>query len=103
MKSKNKKQGGAYRYYKQRSSLHAKSGKKRGGQANTQIVTLDGWMAHQNVNRKLVWVCDNKGKKVCEFMVDEMLTAEQLKEYIRYCQKYCVAEANNGKKETAAV
>lgn len=98
MKSKNKKTGGAYRLYKQRSSLHGKSGKDRRGQSNQQNVTLDGWMAHQNVNRKLVWVCDNKGKKMCEFMVDDMLTAEQLKEYIRYCQKYCVAEANNGEK-----
>lgn len=88
MKSKNKKQGGAYRRYKQNVSLHAKKGKSRKGQANTQTVTLDGWMAHQNVNRKLVWVCDNKGKKITEFMFDDMLTAEQMKECIRYSQKY---------------
>lgn len=94
MKSRNKKQGGAYRLYKQRSSLHAKQGKNRRGQSNQQTVTLGGWMAHQNTNRQIVWVCDNKGKKISEFMVEEMLSAEKLKEYIVYCQKYCRTESS---------
>lgn len=42
MKSVTKKQGGAYRRYKQNVSLHAKKGKSRKGQANTQTITLDG-------------------------------------------------------------
>ena len=95
MKSRNKKQGGAYRNCKQRSSLHAKKGKDRSkcrGQFNTQTVTHDGWMAHQIFNKKYVWVCDNKGKKVGEFMVENRLTADQLKEYIIYCKKYPIAE-----------
>lgn len=66
--------------------------RKRHSRQNTVTVTLDGWMAHQNVNRAHVWVCDNKGKKVGEFMKEERLTAEQLKEYIIYCRKYPVKE-----------
>lgn len=89
MKSKNKKQ----QKHKQRSTLYTPKGKK--GQATTQTISHEGWMAHQNINRKLVWVCDNKGKKMCDFMVDEMLTEEKLVEYIKYCQKYCVAEAKD--------
>ena len=88
MKTKKKKQ----QKHNQRSTLFVPSKPKTKKPENTQLVTLDGWMAHQNVRRRLVWVCDNKGKKMCEFMVDELLTAEQLKDYIRYCQKYCVAE-----------
>ena len=93
MKSRGKKQGTACRYAQQKKSLHAKKGKDRSksrGRSNTQTVTLDGWMAHQNVSKQYLWVCDNKGKKVGEFMVEEKLTAEQLKEYILYCRKYPV-------------
>ena len=95
MKSRNKKTGGAYRHYKQRSSLHAKKGKDRSKskeQPNTQTVSHNGWMAYQNVNRQYVWVCDDKCKKVGEFLVEEKLTAEQLIEYILYCKKYPVKE-----------
>lgn len=88
MKSKSKKQ----QKPRQRSTLYSPKGK--GGQQNTQLVTHEGWMAHQNVKRKLVWVCDNKGAKKGEFMVDELLTPEKLTEYILYCKKY-----NNPKKE----
>ena len=91
MKSKNRKNGGAYRYAQQKKSLHAKKGKDRSkskGQTNQLTVSHEGWMAHQNVSRQYVWVCDNKGKKVGEFLVEEKLTAEQLTEYILYCKKY---------------
>ena len=90
MNSRSKKTGGAYRYAKQRSTLHAKKGKDRGksrGQYNTQTVTHNGWMAHQDIRKKEVWVCNNKGKKVTAFMPEEPLTADQLKEYIIYSQK----------------
>lgn len=95
MKSRNKKTGGAYRHYKQRSSLHAKKGKDRSKskeQPNTQTVSHNGWMAYQNIRKKEVWVCDNKGKKVTSFMPETPLTAEQLKEYIIYSQKVIVTE-----------
>ena len=87
MKTKNKKQ----QKNKARSNLYSPS-KTKG--RNTQLVTHEGWMAHQNVRRKLVWVCNEKGKKMGEFMVDDLLTPEKLTEYILYCQKY-----NNPKKE----
>ncbi|MBR2503316.1 MAG: hypothetical protein IKB62_04235 [Oscillospiraceae bacterium] len=44
MNSRSRKTGGAYRYAKQRSSLHTKKGKDRGksrGQYNTQAVTCN--------------------------------------------------------------
>ena len=44
-------------------------------------------MAHQDIRKKEVWVCNNKGKKVTAFMPEEPLTADQLKEYIIYSQK----------------
>ena len=89
MKSKNKKQ----QKHKQRSTLYVSKGKRHTGQTQ-QTVCHEGWMAHQNVRFKLVWVCNNKGKKMGEFMVEEQLTAEQLTEYIKYCQKYCRTEAD---------
>ena len=87
MKSKNKKQ----KKGKPRSTLYSPKSKGRKGPTQ-QTVCHEGWMAHQNVRFKLVWVCNNKGKKMGEFMVEELLTAEQLKEYIKYCQKYCRTE-----------
>lgn len=78
MKHKNKKRG--------RSHHHSSR------QSNTLTVTLDGWMAHQILKKQYVWVCDNKGKLVGEFLVEEKLTAEQLKSYITYCKNHPIAE-----------
>lgn len=75
---------------KKNKNPHRNKNKSR--QSNTLTVTLDGWMAHQVLNKQYVWVCDNKGKLVGEFFVEEKLTEEQLKNYITYCRKYPIAE-----------
>ena len=54
---------------KKNKKLHRKQNKNR--QSNTLTVTLDGWMAHQILKKQYVWVCDNKGKIVGEFLVEE--------------------------------
>lgn len=77
---------------KRKNKKHSGQHPHSNGQGNTLTVTLDGWMAHQILKKQYVWVCDNKGKIMGEFLVKEKLTAEQLKSYITYCKNHPIAE-----------
>lgn len=93
MKSRNKKQGTAYRHYKQRSSLHGKQGKNR-KRANSQqrattvkTFAYEGWTAVQDVRNKLLTVSRPDGIPFTEFMVEHKLKDFELRGYIDYCIK----------------
>ena len=90
MKSRNKKQGGAYRYYKQRSSMHAKKGRNRNtaaGKRPKPELEHEGWKAVQNTVKQIVTVYTPDGIPFTDFMVEKKLKDFELRGYIEYCIK----------------